>query len=118
MCKPVLWPRDLKPENYLLATEEDVEKTHLKLIDFGMSRRFTKGTPMTTRVVTPYYVSPDVLSGKYSEVRAAECFTSCPNKCFHNLFTLRLRNVQANGQSWVWVLIFRLRRITVCVIEL
>jgi len=59
--------RDLKPENYLLATEEDVEKTHLKLIDFGMSRRFTKGTPMTTRVVTPYYVSPDVLSGKYSE---------------------------------------------------
>ena len=60
----------MKPENYLLATQEDVTKTHLKLIDFGMSRRFVKGTPMTTRVVTPYYVSPDVLSGKYTEVRA------------------------------------------------
>ena len=46
--------RDLKPEKYLLSTEETVEQTHLKLIDFGMSRRFTKGTPMTTRVVTPY----------------------------------------------------------------
>jgi calcium-dependent protein kinase len=59
--------RDLKPENYLLAQDLPVEDTHLKLIDFGMSRRFVKGTPMTTRVVTPYYVSPDVLSGKYTE---------------------------------------------------
>jgi len=59
--------RDLKPENYLLSTEAPVEDTHLKLIDFGMSRRYTPGTPMTTRVVTPYYVSPDVLSGKYTE---------------------------------------------------
>jgi calcium-dependent protein kinase len=59
--------RDLKPENYLLAQDLPVDKTHLKLIDFGMSRKFTPGKPMTTRVITPYYVSPDVLSGSYSE---------------------------------------------------
>jgi calcium-dependent protein kinase len=58
--------RDLKPENYLLAREASVTETPLKLIDFGMSRKFEPGKPMSTRVVTPYYVSPDVLSGSYS----------------------------------------------------
>jgi calcium-dependent protein kinase len=59
--------RDLKPENYLLLKDCDVEKNHLKLIDFGMSRKFTPGKPMSTRVVTPYYVAPEVLAGKYDE---------------------------------------------------
>jgi calcium-dependent protein kinase len=59
--------RDLKPENYLLARDLPIEQTHLKLIDFGMSRKFVPGQAMTTRVVTPYYVSPEVLAGKYDE---------------------------------------------------
>lgn len=59
--------RDLKPENYLLSEDQPVEKANLKLIDFGMSRRFEPGKPMTTKVITPYYVSPDVLSGSYNE---------------------------------------------------
>merc|ERR1719440_1596313 len=59
--------RDLKPENYLLARDLPIEQTHLKLIDFGMSRKFVPGQPMSTRVVTPYYVSPEVLGGKYDE---------------------------------------------------
>jgi calcium-dependent protein kinase len=58
---------DLKPENYLLLKDCEVEKNHLKLIDFGMSRKFTTGKPMSTRVVTPYYVAPEVLNGKYDE---------------------------------------------------
>jgi calcium-dependent protein kinase len=59
--------RDLKPENYLLSRDLPVTETPLKLIDFGMSRKFETGKPMTTRVVTPYYVSPDVLGGSYTE---------------------------------------------------
>merc|ERR1719387_2565009 len=47
--------RDLKPENYLLLKDCEVEKNHLKLIDFGMSRKFTQGKPMSTRVVPPFY---------------------------------------------------------------
>ena len=39
----------------------------MKLIDFGMSRKFVPGQAMTTRVVTPYYVAPEVLAGKYDE---------------------------------------------------
>ena len=45
--------RDLKPENYLLARDLPVTETPLKLIDFGMSRKFEPGQPMKTRVVTP-----------------------------------------------------------------
>jgi len=59
--------RDLKPENFLLYEKKPVDQTALKLIDFGMSRKYTPGVPMKTRVVTPYYVSPDVLSGSYDE---------------------------------------------------
>ena len=32
--------RDLKPENFLLANEKDVTQAPLKIIDFGLSRRF------------------------------------------------------------------------------
>lgn len=59
--------RDLKPENYLLASKHNVMESPLKLTDFGASTRFTPGEPMVSKVVTPYYVSPDVLSGKYTE---------------------------------------------------
>jgi calcium-dependent protein kinase len=50
----------------------------LKVIDFGLSSVFgaeaSKGTApvkdkveMTTRAGTPYYISPEVLAGKYDE---------------------------------------------------
>lgn len=59
--------RDLKPENFLFTTQEALEKCQLKLIDFGLSRRFEAGEDFTTQAGTPYYVAPQVLQGKYNE---------------------------------------------------
>jgi calcium-dependent protein kinase len=68
--------RDLKPENFLLKTNDkgvDDPENMVKLIDFGVSRKFdrdekTKKTKeMRTRVCTPYYVAPEVVNGKYDE---------------------------------------------------
>jgi calcium-dependent protein kinase len=60
--------RDLKPENWLLSTKEDVGKTPLKLIDFGLSKRFEPGKPVKTKAGTPNYLAPEVMIGKgYNE---------------------------------------------------
>lgn len=61
--------RDLKPENFLF--QDSSEDPEIKLIDFGLSKRFgvpDGGTPkvkMNTIVGTPYYVAPEVLKGNY-----------------------------------------------------
>jgi len=56
--------RDLKPENIML----DLNKSDIKLIDFGMSKLCTdKNLLMNTKLGTPYYVSPEVLDGKYDK---------------------------------------------------
>ena len=55
--------RDLKPENILFASKED--DAPVKLIDFGLSKMINGVEHMTTQVGTPYYVSPEVLDGKY-----------------------------------------------------
>jgi calcium-dependent protein kinase len=57
--------RDLKPENFLFTTKEAIEKTHLKVIDFGLACKFSDGQVLTTKAGTPYYVAPQVLAGKY-----------------------------------------------------
>jgi len=59
--------RDLKPENFLFATKEKIEKTHLKIIDFGLAYEFKQDVPMTTKAGTPFYVAPQVLEGKYDQ---------------------------------------------------
>jgi len=59
--------RDLKPENFLFATKEKIEKTHLKIIDFGLAYEFKADVPMTTKAGTPFYVAPQVLEGKYDQ---------------------------------------------------
>jgi len=67
--------RDLKPENFLLLNKTD--DSPIKVIDFGLSFIFqdfdsksknaTGKVSMSTRAGTPYYISPEVLEGKYDE---------------------------------------------------
>lgn len=59
--------RDLKPENFLLATKDEIGKASLKLIDFGLAKRFHPGEQVRTKAGTPNYVAPEVLSGRYDE---------------------------------------------------
>mmetsp|Transcript_5953 Transcript_5953/g.10696 ORF Transcript_5953/g.10696 Transcript_5953/m.10696 type:complete len:620 (+) Transcript_5953:104-1963(+) len=59
--------RDLKPENFLLSQKGEIGKTSLKLIDFGLAKRFEPGTPARTKAGTPNYIAPEVLAGKYDE---------------------------------------------------
>eukprot|EP00397_Hematodinium_sp_SG-2012_P010288 GEMP01010397.1.p1 GENE.GEMP01010397.1~~GEMP01010397.1.p1 ORF type:complete len:499 (+),score=77.68 GEMP01010397.1:154-1650(+) len=55
--------RDLKLENWVYADESEDAK--LKLIDFGFSKVFSAGIPMTAMHGTVYYVAPEVLKGCY-----------------------------------------------------
>ena len=55
--------RDLKLENWVYASPE--MDAPLKLIDFGMSKVFNEGVPLTAIHGTVYYVAPEVLTGKY-----------------------------------------------------
>jgi len=55
--------RDLKPENFLFASKAPIAKNNLKIIDFGLSRVMLPGQMLKTKVGTPYYVAPEVLTG-------------------------------------------------------
>ena len=59
--------RDLKPENFLFQSKDAIEKSILKIIDFGLSTKFEDGEVLTMKAGTPYYVSPQVLQGKYDK---------------------------------------------------
>ena len=56
--------RDLKSENILFTSHNPAE-ADIKLIDYGLSKILTGADElMTTRIGTPYYVSPEVLLGE------------------------------------------------------
>jgi len=59
--------RDIKPENFLMQNNE--ANAAIKVIDFGLAKKFKPGSGdwMKTKAGTPYYVSPQVLQGKYDE---------------------------------------------------
>ena len=59
--------RDLKPENILLLKKDNEEDYPLKIIDFGLSQIFKDNKKLNSKVGTAYYISPEVLSGRYTE---------------------------------------------------
>eukprot|EP00434_Breviolum_minutum_P012460 symbB.v1.2.010977.t2/scaffold725.1/size168906/3 len=59
--------RDLKIENFMFAGEGPVEANMIKIIDFGFARSFEEGQFLKTKVGAPYFVSPQILAGKYTE---------------------------------------------------
>lgn len=104
--------RDLKPENFLFTTKEPIEKTSLKIIDFGLAHKFGPNTVLTTKAGTPYYVAPQVLAGKYDQ--AADLWSCgviayvllCGYPPFHGetdadvLAKVRLGNFSFNAADW------------------
>lgn len=57
--------RDIKPENLMLETKKP--DSHLKLIDFGTSRRYRADQKLKAKMGTPYYIAPEVLNKNYDE---------------------------------------------------
>lgn len=61
--------RDLKPDNILLASQDD--ETLVKVSDFGLSKLVQNNSVMRTLCGTPLYVAPEVLltngRGEYTE---------------------------------------------------
>ena len=57
--------RDLKLENFVYADAS--ADANLKLIDFGFSKLYNPGMPMTAMHGTIYYVAPEVLEGSYDQ---------------------------------------------------
>lgn len=55
----------MKAENLLFENESD--EANLKLIDFGVSCEFIKGTKLKETLGTPYYIAPEVLLQNYDE---------------------------------------------------
>jgi len=57
--------RDIKLENLLLKDQAaDLSQAHLKVIDFGMAKRFPKGCArLYTKAGSAFYVAPEVLTG-------------------------------------------------------
>ncbi|KAJ3672479.1 hypothetical protein LUZ60_007200 [Juncus effusus] len=57
--------RDLKPENILLVS--DLSYSQIKLADFGLATYIKPGQKLHGTVGSPFYISPEVLSGGYNE---------------------------------------------------
>jgi len=60
--------RDVKPDNFMFHNGDPIEGNVLKLIDFGLSRKFRDGEHMSTKAGTPFYVAPEVLTGRYGHL--------------------------------------------------
>jgi len=67
MHKKGICHRDLKPENFLLLTKDPIERNVLKIIDFGVSCTFEPGQQLRDKAGTPFYTSPQILDGRYTE---------------------------------------------------
>jgi len=59
--------RDIKPEHILIKERAPAHSADILLCDFATTCLFTPGESMTEKVTTPYYASPQVHEGLYSE---------------------------------------------------
>lgn len=66
------WRRDLKPENFLLASK--AEDSALKSCDFGLSVFFKPSEVFTDVVGSPYYVAPEV---RIAEFQSSSLIRAC-----------------------------------------
>lgn len=57
--------RDLKPENFILQKKDTVERSPIKLIDFGLATYCRQGESLKDAYGTVLYVAPEVLEEKY-----------------------------------------------------
>lgn len=57
--------RDIKPDNFLFTDVGDESQTDVKLVDFGLSKRY-QTAELKTMVGTAYYVAPEVFDGPYT----------------------------------------------------
>lgn len=104
--------RNVIPDNFVCWTKQPLDKSVLKLIDFGLSCKFEKDQVLTTQVGTPYYVAPQVLAGKYTFIADLwSCgvimyllFCGYPPFYGHSdaevLSRVRLGNFSFNIQEW------------------
>eukprot|EP00930_Biecheleria_cincta_P076479 TRINITY_DN63680_c0_g1_i1.p1 TRINITY_DN63680_c0_g1~~TRINITY_DN63680_c0_g1_i1.p1 ORF type:complete len:387 (-),score=52.39 TRINITY_DN63680_c0_g1_i1:327-1487(-) len=59
--------RDIKPEHIMFKDRAMLSYCQLKLIDFSTATRVGPGEPMTHRVATPFYASPQVFQERYTD---------------------------------------------------
>lgn len=75
VCRGVVH-RDLKLENLLLATPNDIHK--VKIADFGLAKKAAESA-MATICGTPQYVAPEVIQVLF-------CMSVCPSVCLSELW--------------------------------
>mmetsp|Transcript_5076 Transcript_5076/g.11879 ORF Transcript_5076/g.11879 Transcript_5076/m.11879 type:complete len:508 (-) Transcript_5076:324-1847(-) len=57
--------RDIKPENLIFVKKKPVDRTPMKLIDFGLAQKVDPGTVLTSQKGSQYYIAPEVLKRSY-----------------------------------------------------
>lgn len=58
--------RDIKAENFMLA--DKTPTSAVKMIDFGMACKFTKGQVFTELCGSPHYLAPELIGQKYGHL--------------------------------------------------
>mmetsp|Transcript_44368 Transcript_44368/g.100078 ORF Transcript_44368/g.100078 Transcript_44368/m.100078 type:complete len:460 (+) Transcript_44368:120-1499(+) len=57
--------RDIKPENLIFVKKKPVDRTPMKLIDFGLAQKVEPGVTLTSQKGSQYYIAPEVLKRSY-----------------------------------------------------
>lgn len=59
--------RDIKPDNFLFKTQGNDDQSDIKLVDFGLSKKFFPNQ-LKTMVGTAFYVAPEIFEGPYTYI--------------------------------------------------